>query len=64
MSDVSKHFPGARVTFFGNILYCSHYRTFDENVFACMQALSLLTGMSITELSQSEEIKVEAFRSS
>ena len=63
MSDVSKHFPSARVQFLANVLYCSHHRTFDENLFACMQALSLITGMSIAELSQSEEIKVEAFRS-
>jgi hypothetical protein len=58
-------FQGARVKFQGNVLYCSEHRTFGENVEVCFQALSLITGCSVTELSQNTEgITVEAYRSS
>jgi hypothetical protein len=62
--DTIKRFPGARVKFCGNVLYCANERTFAENLSICMQALSLITGMSIDELSTSELLTIEAYRSS
>lgn len=61
-------FPGARVTFDGfqmNVVCCTAYRTFLENVHACFQALSILSCLSIDDLTNSTEgITIEAFRSS
>ena len=57
-------FPGARVKFFGNVLHCEQHRTFAENLVTCMNALAMITGLSVEELSQSEQITVEAYRSS
>ena len=64
MDNVLSNLIGARVTFHSSVLCCAVHRTFAENLQTAMQALALITGLSIAELSQDETLKIEAYRSS
>ncbi len=58
--------PGARLTYGLTRLYCARHRTFAENMQTAMDALMLLTGLTVQELMSEEEpeLTIEAYRSS
>jgi hypothetical protein len=58
--------PGARVTYGLIRLYCSRHRTFAENAQTAVDALVLLTGKTVQELTSDESptLTIEAYRSS
>ena len=58
--------PGARITYGLTRLYCSRHRTFQENAQTAMDALVLLTGKTVQELTSDDTpvLTIEAYRSS
>jgi hypothetical protein len=41
---------GVKVTYHGNVVYCSRHRTFDLNLQVCLIALHLLTGELVDDI--------------
>ncbi len=58
--------PGARLTYGLTRLYCARHRTFQENAQTALDALMLLTGLTVKELMSGDEpeLTIEAYRSS
>ena len=55
---------GCKLTFHGNVLYCSLHRSFDQNLRACLVALAYITGAPIEELRADPMLRIERYRSS
>lgn len=56
-------FAGCKLTYQGNVLYCSRHRTFKENRGTTIEALRVLVGFEIPEEEIMEFGKIEPYRS-
>ena len=59
--ELAGRFPNARIKFYSNVLYCTSQRTFEGNLMTGMSALSMITGLSVDDLSRDEQLTVEAY---
>ena len=55
---------GCKVTYHGNVLYCSLHRTFEANLRACLVALAYITNTPIEELRADPLLGIARYRSS
>lgn len=56
-------FFGCRLTYQGNVLYCSRHRTFEENRKTVIEAMEVLVGFKISLEELAENGKIEEYRS-